>query len=242
MKKTSTYQITGATLEPISAADEHRHLLEWKLKNNYASRDALISNYILFAVKTVRRAYPGMDEDESLMLAHSAILDALDRMDPVKHVAVRVSAFLKFSVRLCKRRQIRESEIVHGPQKERGRERRVPLDARGTGDQSSLDGFDTGIVNPDSVAPEVDLDQILHVDSFDHESHESKLDTVLECLKQLEPVFRDTLYKRFFERKTLDEVARECVPPVSKEAVRLREERALKKLRTLLAGRDVNSA
>jgi DNA-directed RNA polymerase specialized sigma subunit len=220
MNPFSQYKIPGATRKIYSVKQEIALIRAWKKRKDHASRDALISNYILFTLKTARALYSELSEEDSLTLAHSSILDAINRFNLDKYKTSRLSNLIPFSVQICMRKKLREDELVHGPYQERGRKRTLSLNAG---------------VCPEAI--ESVLRQQSELDLGDEENPLIRKDItakIHEALNLLPRNQKVLLRELFFKERTLADVGRDNRKPVTREAVRQRRLKALLMLKDAL--------
>jgi RNA polymerase sigma factor (sigma-70 family) len=223
------YKIAGATNEPFSLDEELNLIARWQKRRHKKSRDKVVKNYILFAVKTARSFYPELPEDESLRLAHAAVLDAINRTKVERRS--RLSTMLYFSVRICRRLQLREGELIRCPDSKLGKNSRVIINPAGAVSR---------LAEPTGGS----WDELLgtSASAADHYDEEERRSCLLQAMEKLDATQKKILQGLFFEGKSLAAVGASLRPPVTAEAVRQRRDKALAVLRKALEKLGLSSA
>lgn len=230
------YPIQGTIAVALTFDQEIAYARNWKKKKDQDSRDILIRNYVLFSVKQVKRMYPGLAEDDAIRVAHEAVLDAIDKFDPNRAKQGRLSNLIPYYVKISFRNFRRRSETVKCPIKEP-----VPEGGRYSSLSSHEGQNSLHRSNEETGFPEEHTDNSL-IDSLfgaadsaaENFDLEERKQMITDALNELPESLKDVLSLVYFENLNFAEVARRHVPPISREAVRQKHNRAIAILREAL--------
>lgn len=230
------YQITDVNPEPLSFEDEIKLLRAWKKSKRKAARETLVKNYLLFTVKTVKKFYPALPEDDVILLAHRTLLTSIDKFDAERDKVGRLCNLIPLYVKVEYRKFNRESELVKCPAKNEKDGRYVSLDQKkpdGAADTAFLeDGYTQGLRGEEG-APEVDLDKLLGFDDpqIDKEEAAERKDAVREAMLKLELRQKAVIMFVYFDGLDYAATARRMKPSCSREWVRQLHDKAIASLR-----------
>lgn len=233
------YSITDVNSEPLSFDREIALLRSWKKYKRKSARETLVKNYLLFTLKTVKRFYPTLAEDDAVLLANRTLLISIDKFDAEREKVGRLCNLIPLYIKVSYRKFRRESELVKCPVKntpEGGRY--ISLDQpTGDGREGSVNAHtehDEGI--PSEEAPEIDLNELLGVEDPDIDKEEcaERHEAVKQAILGLDERQKAVVMFVYYDKLDYAATARKMKPACSREWVRQLHDRAIGALRDAL--------
>lgn len=239
------YPITGTIAIALTFNEEIMLLKRWKKVGDSGARDILIKNYVLFSVKQIKRMYPSLPEDDAILVAHEALLESIEKFNPYRAKLGRLSNLIPYYCKVAFRNFRRRAETVKCPIKEcapeGGRYQSTNLPSHGgavhspsneSGDEMHGSGPDQGHCS---------LDELFGTASSAAEDYDlaERKEAILAALDTLPDGLHVIVTKVYFENLSFAEVARQNEPPITREAVRQKHNRALQLLREAIKKQDI---
>lgn len=242
----SFYPITGTIAVALTFKEEIALSKRWKRKKDPTARDTLIKNYVLFSVKQVKRMYPSLPEDDALLVAHEALLESIEKFNPYRAKLGRLSNLIPYYCKVAFRNFRRRAETVKCPIKEptpeHGRYQSTNLPRHGgAGDKAHVDRDELHGADPaDEHGTLAELFGTAASAAEDFDLDERKT-AILGAMEVLPEGLNIIVYKVYFDGLSFAEVARQSVPPITREAVRQKHNRALELLKESIKKNDIFS-
>lgn len=229
------YSITNVNSEALSFEREIALLRAWKKYHRRAARETLVKNYLLFTIKTVKRFYSSMPEDDVILLAHRTLLTSIDKFDAEREKVGRLCNLIPLYVKVEYRKFNRESELVKCPAKAPKEGRYISLDAtisNGESNGDDLENYEAGMTDVRPV-PEVDLETLLGFQDpeIDRDEQIERKKAMREAVESLEPRQKAVIMLVYFEGLDYAAAARKMKPECSREWVRQLHDKAIVVLR-----------
>lgn len=241
----SFYPITGSNSIALTFKQEIALSKRWKKRKDLNARETLIKNYVLFSVKQIKRMYPTLPEDDAVLVAHEALLESIEKFNPYREKLGRLSNLIPYYCKVAFRNFRRRAETVKCPLKgitpEGGRYQSTSLpvsritddvgdfrnanELQGENTASDHGTLDDLFGSADSAAQNYDLSE--------------RKEAVLNALDNLPDGLQVILLKVYFENLSFAEVARQCEPEITREAVRQKHNRGLALLREAIKKLDI---
>lgn len=240
---TDMYPITDTLSEALSYDEEIRLLRSWRKDSDHKSRETLIKNYILFAVKKVGSFYPHIAQDGIMEIAHRALLMAIDKFNADREQVGRLSNLIPLYAKGEYRRYIRNRQPVNCPvKKDLELPMFVSLDAplriRGN-HMRDVSRHDVGVET--CTSPEIDLDSLLgeQASALDEKLRAEIKQVIAEAMSTLPKNQRRIIELVYFRGYDYAKTARKLKPVVTREAVRQQHNKAIRKLRDAVIERGI---
>lgn len=238
------YPITGTIALALTFKEEIAHAKKWKRGREQTSRDILIKNYVLFAVKQVKRMYPSLPEDDAILIAHEALLESIEKFNPYRAKLGRLSNLIPYYCKVAFRNFRRRAETVKCPVKEAppegGRYQSTDNQQRNSKDEP---GTNQGELAPGDIPAEehLSLSELVGCAGSAAEDYdmEERRQAILAAMDTLPEGLNVIVQKVYFEGLSFAEVARQNVPEITREAVRQKHNRALTILRDIIKKQDI---
>jgi RNA polymerase sigma factor (sigma-70 family) len=241
----NSYTVRGTVSEALTFDEETRLARLWqkhgtKTPEGIAARDRLIAGYLLFTIKSVHRRFSMMDEDTALQVAHDTILLAIKEYDPFRKNRGRICNMIPILMLECMRNHRRAAQVVRLPMKKYNEVPGLSLDKpqESTPHGRELSGYDKLTELEIEVAPEVDLDTLMGLDTespADQQMDDERRAELMKALSTLSKQSRYVLHEHYFNKKNFAEIGRKI--KITREAVRLRHKRAIEEIRAIVGSK-----
>lgn len=239
----SFYPITGTNPTALSTKEEFRLARRWKRTKDVTCRDTLIKNYLLFTVKIVKRSYSTLAEDDVVLVAHEALLGAIEKFDPNRKKIGRLFNLIPYSVKAAFRNFRRRAETVRHPVKtilpEGGRyQTTTRAHPDWAGDHQESDEL-KGVAPADEVNT---LDELFGNANSAAENYDlaERKEAILDAIESLPEGLQVIMNKVYFENLSFAEIARQNKPPITREAIRQKHNHALSLLREAIKRKGIS--
>ncbi len=239
----SFYPITGTIAIALTFKEEIALLKRWKKKQDCNARDTLIKNYVLFSVKQIKRMYPALPEDDAILIAHEALLESIEKFNPYRAKLGRLSNLIPYYCKVAFRNFRRRAETVKCPIKEGapegGRYQSTSTSYSATAEGPGFPEDEMGGADP--ANEHASLDELFGTASSAAEDFDlaERKEAIIAALETLPDGLHVIIYKCYFDNLSFAEIARQNEPPITREAVRQKHNRALQLLREAIKKQDI---
>lgn len=224
--------------QPLTAAEERKHILKWKRTGDITARDTVIKSNLRFVVTIARKYTKDPDRLVDLIAAGNVgLMNALERYDVRKKF--RFLTYAAWWIAEAIHREIYASNPVHVPthrqkaQRKAAREYRKALAEKGPGSEAVKD-LDPGL--PDATAVSMETAGDFSSDSFRSAHVNRQGDQFLrKAIDRLSPREQTVIYMYFGLKdnpKNLGQIAR--LLDMSPERIRQIKIAAIKALKEIL--------
>jgi len=238
------YETKGARLTPLTYEEERHYAREWIHKKCIKSRDKLIANYVLYARKLARRRMPNDPEDDVLIVAHNALMRAVDKYDPDRadtgKKQGRICNILYFYILQEHDKHVAFRDApLHLPKSQRDPRTILSLDIESPDKNETSASADIVEHQAQDGAHLVSEWMRRAVSGQDQALVDEQYACLHEAIEQLPKKDQRIIRALFFDGKTLKQVGDSCRPKVTREAIRQRKNAILEKLSRIMRRRMI---